>query len=108
MTQVINLTPHPITIVGQTGETLRVYPKAETPARVTVKTVPAEPLADGTPTVRTEFGTVQDLPEPTENTFFIVSQIVKSACLDRQDLLVPAELFRDGNGTILGCKSLSR
>ena len=40
--------------------------------------------------------------------FYIVSQLVKNALPDRTDLLVPAEVVRDGNGNIIGCKSLGR
>ena len=39
-------------------------------------------------------------------TFYIVSQLVKSALPNRSDLLVPAEMVRDEKGVILGCKSL--
>lgn len=39
-------------------------------------------------------------------TYYIVSQIVKSALPTRKDLLVPAEVVRDENGNIVGCKSL--
>ena len=39
-------------------------------------------------------------------TFYIVSQLVKSALPNRSDLLVPAEMVRDEKGAILGCKSL--
>ena len=39
-------------------------------------------------------------------TFYIVSQLVKSALPNRSDLLVPAEMVRDEKGAIIGCKSL--
>ena len=39
-------------------------------------------------------------------TFYIVSQLVKSALPNRSDLLVPAEMVRDEKGAILGCRSL--
>ena len=39
-------------------------------------------------------------------TFYIVSQLVKSALPNRSDLLVPAEMVRDEKGMIIGCKSL--
>lgn len=33
---------------------------------------------------------------------------VKNACPVRKDLLVPAEVVRDADGNIVGCKSLGR
>lgn len=40
--------------------------------------------------------------------YYIVSQLVKSALPDREDLLVPAEVVRDEQGHIIGCRSLGR
>ena len=37
--------------------------------------------------------------------YYIVSQLVKTANSDRKDLLVPAEVVRDNNGSIIGCRS---
>jgi hypothetical protein len=46
-------------------------------------------------------------PDTCELThYFIVSQLIKSAFPDRHDLLVPAEVVRDSDGNIIGCKSL--
>jgi hypothetical protein len=39
-------------------------------------------------------------------TYYIVSQLVKSALPHRFDLLVPAEIVRNSAGIIIGCKSL--
>ena len=36
--------------------------------------------------------------------FYIVSQMVKNALPERKDLLVPAEIVRDNDGRIVGCK----
>ena len=103
----INKTPHPVTIVNEASEVIRVIAPEGEPIRLTAKIVAAEPI-DGVPTSRTEFGEAENLPAPQPGTFFIVSQIVKNACLDRRDLLVPAEVVRDANGVIVGCKSLGR
>ena len=42
----------------------------------------------------------------TPSTYYIVSQLIKSALPKRVDLLVPAEVVRDDNGNIIGCRSL--
>ena len=57
------------------------------------------------PFTRTKYGST-DLPEQEENTYFIVSQIVKNAFPERKDLVVPAGIIRDEKGNIIGCKSL--
>ena len=38
--------------------------------------------------------------------YYIVSQLIKSAFPERNDLLVPAEVVRDSSGNIVGCRSL--
>jgi len=101
-----NLTPHPINICNNAGEVTRVI-QSEGLVRLKAVTVPAGEI-DGVPVTQTEFGQAEGLPEFQEGTFYIVSQLVKSALPDRTDLLVPAEVVRDEKGNILGCKSLGR
>lgn len=118
MTQIINMTPHSVELVEwhdnpvsgnpylvtlasfqASGETIRL--KAET-----VKVGDIE-VHEGfsVPTTKTVFSEPVGLPEYTEGTYFIVSQLVKTALPNRKDLLVPAEVVRDKDGKILGCLS---
>ena len=99
-----NLTPHPINICNNAGEVTRVF-QSEGLVRLKAVTVAAGEIY-GVKVTKTKFGQPEGLPEFQEGTFFIVSQIVKSALPSRSDLLVPAELVRDTNGNIIGCKSL--
>jgi hypothetical protein len=103
---VINMTPHGVNIVDADGNNVRTYPKGEGAIRLASRTVSAGTLDDGTPLTRTEFGEPEGLPAYETGTYYIVSQIVKSACPSRPDLLVPAEVARDAGGNIVGCKSL--
>ena len=105
---IINKTPHPVNIVSPDGTIARVYERDATLIRLKQTVVQDEPLPDGTPTSRTVFGEPEGLPERRDGVFYIVSQLVKSALPDRDDLLVPAEVVRDGEGNIIGCKSLGR
>lgn len=105
MATIINMTPHPVTIVTADGQVVNTFPKGENTIRLAVKTVAAGEL-DGVKLTKTEFGEAQGLPEFVEGTYYIVSQLVKTALSDRTDLLVPAEVVRDTNGNILGCQSL--
>ena len=111
---ILNLTPHVINVlVG--SEMVNIQPRTKKegdkevifPARLSVKTVAAEPIGN-IPTSVTVFGEPQDLPNEKEGTFLIVSQLIKNALPNRKDLLVPAEVIRDEKGNIVGCQSLGR
>ncbi len=104
MTQIKNFTPHPISICNNAGEVVRVF-QPEGLVRLRAVTVPAGEI-DGILVTRTEFGQPEGLPDFKEGTFYIVSQLVKSALPSRSDLLVPAEVVRDEKGSIIGCRSL--
>jgi hypothetical protein len=105
---IVNKTPHAVHIVDENSQVVRTYEKGDSQIRLAVKIVEDAPLVDGTPTSRTIFGEPEGLPEFQEGTFYIVSQLVKSALPERKDLLVPAEVARDEKGNIVGCKSLGR
>lgn len=99
-----NYTPHPVHIIGSNGTT--TIPNSGL-IRLKATTVADESI-DGIPTSRTVFGEPEGLPAYQEGTFYIVSQLVKSALPERADLLVPAEVVRDEAGNIIGCRSLGR
>ena len=107
----VNLTPHPITIVDAEGKVIQsIDPDRSRPLpRVTettsqVGTVMLFGIVEF-PILAKNFGQVQNLPEPCEGTYFVVSALVASAAR-REDLLVP-NTVRDENGQILGCNSFS-
>lgn len=104
---IINLTPHPVNIVDDSGEIVHTYQKSETMIRLSQTVQKSDPI-DGVPTTITNFGDPEGLQQYKEGTFYIVSQLVKSALPERMDLLVPAEVVRDDQGNIIGCKSLGR
>jgi hypothetical protein len=108
MKNIVNTTPHGVNIVTPCGEILNVYPKGDVPVRLSMSTTPCEALSDGTPTTQTRFGGVSGLPDETDDTMYIVSQMVRDALPERRDLLVPAQVVRDEKGTIIGCQSLGR
>jgi hypothetical protein len=105
MENIINMTPHPVTILDADNNVIHVFPKGNTMIRLSVSTVEAGSVGNVKLT-KTVFGEPVGLPDFREGIFYIVSQLVKNACSDRTDLLVPAEVVRDANGNILGCKSL--
>lgn len=109
--QLVNLTPHKITIIGTDGETVREIAPSGTIARA-ASVVVDDGSVDGVPIVRTTFGQVEGLPEPDSETMYIVSSLTVSAARrsDRttEDLLIPGRMVRDSEGVILGCQALSR
>lgn len=104
MTNIINLTPHTITI-GKGTETIEIKPSGTIP-RVSVKTIPAGEV-NGIPLFRNEYGEVVDLPPAKDGTLLVVSGLLKSACPERSDLVVPAKQIRDEQGRIIGCEGLA-
>jgi hypothetical protein len=105
MKKIINLTPHAINFVGEAGDIIKTVEPSGQLARVSTKTVVRGDI-DGIPITETEFGEVEGLPEPREDTIFIVSSLVAQRCWERQDVFIPNESVRDEKGRIIGCKSL--
>jgi hypothetical protein len=106
--EIINKTPHEVVLLDPLGNVILTFPKADSLIRLSSTTVRDEPLTVllNCPISRTVFGNPIGLPEQQVGIFYIVSQLVKSALPDRADLLVPAEMVRDENGNIKGCRSL--
>ena len=107
----INLTPHEINLITEeftqnfppSGEVARV---AQVPVGGEDISIPGEKIV--VPTVRMEYGELKGLPEPVDETYFIVSGVVQSAAPERKDLLAPGEQFRDKDGRVIGCCNFKR
>lgn len=99
MVNLVNLTPHEITLQAHDGQR-HIIPPSGTVARVAsvpgeLREIPGVPVPVADPTT---FGKVENLPDPQSGTFFIVSAMVASA-LDgsrSDDVLVPGTGPRDG------------
>ena len=106
--EIINLTPHALTFVGESS--LVVKPSGQV-ARVACRTVQVGSVSCGgidIPLTATEYGEVEGLPEPSENTIYIVSLLVAQRCRERRDVFIPNESVRDEQGRIVGCRSIGR
>jgi len=107
----INLTPHPIQI-WDSDKNVIVYQATKPSARCTEEFEEIGIIEDENDNwIRIgelSYNQVYNLPEPQENTFYIVSVLVAQSCPDRTDLLVPYDLVRNENGSITGCRSLVR
>jgi hypothetical protein len=108
--QIINLTPHAIVIFDDDGETSADFPPSGIIARAAETSVLVGNV-NGVPTKRKTFGEVTDLPEPTPNTYLVVSALAglaaKAGGRDCADLLLTADPVRDEGGRIIGCRSFA-
>ena len=101
----INKTPHPIVIRLESGDI--TIPATLPAARVAVQNVEHLPV-DGIPVSAQVFGAVENLPESTTDTWYIVSVIVASELPERHDLLRPdsgPDAIRE-NGQIVAVRRL--
>ena len=92
MSEVVNLTPHPITIrLGNDAKSDVTFAPSGTIARVAEKTVkPTRNEVFGFPVAgKTVFEAVVNLPEPKEGVIYIVSGVV-AANVSRPDVFSPA------------------
>lgn len=106
--QLVNLTPHPITIYSPTG--IHTIPTSGQLARVRTTSTPAGELG-GVAIVRPTYGAIEGLPEPDNSTVYIVSGLVLSALASsgsqRSDVVAPGTgpqdgAIRDGSNRIAG------
>lgn len=105
--QVINLTPHAINVLrDESLEVLEIYPPSGDVARVKV-TTREWGYMDGIPTVQNVYGDPEGLPEPQDDTVYLVSLMVLSA-VTRPDVFAPdtgaQSVIRDVAGNILGVR----
>ena len=103
MEKIKNLTPHPIRIILPDGDIV-FQPEGLVRLKAEVGVVGR---VGEIPLTRTVFGEPEGLPKKETGVLLIVSQIVKNALPDRDDLVSPGEVVRDEDGNIVGCKSLT-
>lgn len=105
MINLVNLTPHAINIVN-TDDSTTTIPVSGKIARVDSTVVNIGSIND-IPLVRTVFGNVIDLPDPVDDTIYIVSTMVLNRVPDRLDVVSPANLVRDDSGLVVGAGALT-
>lgn len=108
MSKLINLTPHSITIVGADGAEIMTLPSAGNARLGENKIVDDTVITDDgvVPTGTISYATGKDIPEPQDDTFYIVSTLTALGVSGREDFLSPADFVRDENGRIFGCRAL--
>lgn len=103
--ELINKTPHDITILNEDGEVVRVIGPTGEAWRLQEE-VHFSHYEDGVPVTESRY-TCIDLPPEKENVAYIVSQLFINSYPHRRDLRVPAQVIRTGS-KIMGCLSLGR
>ena len=110
MTNIINLTPHKISIVNEEGDVIKVFESAGV-ARAAQNDVQIGML-EGIPIIETTFGEPVDLPEYSQGTYYIVSALTaKAASLSgrsTRDLFLTGKTVRNRDGQIIGCQALAK
>lgn len=105
--RIVNLTSHELTFVGDDGTVVaRIQPSGSVARVASVSKKVGE--IDGIPVFSTEFGEVVNLPEPEADTIYVASTLVAQTATKagRTDVFSPADLVRDSEGNVVGCKGL--
>jgi hypothetical protein len=103
----VNLTPHDV-VIRQNKEDI-IIPRSGVVARVKETEIYTETV-DGVQVTDIRYDKTLNLPEPEENTYYIVSVVVAYANKDRNDLVFPDGLnaYRDERGQIVAVPGLRR
>jgi hypothetical protein len=102
MVNIINLTPHTINIISSNAP---LSIPSTGLARVAVTNYVTGDV-NGITLYGQQYGEVEGLPEPAEDTLYVVSAIVRAAVPDRLDVASPGELVRNEAGQPIGCRGL--
>ena len=107
--KVVNCTPHDVNLITEKGNI--TFPRSGIIPRLTEQQVKINSINSNgieIDIMKKSFLEPEGLPEPQENTIFIVSALVAGAAKDRDDLVIPNDTIRDDQGRIIGCKNLAR
>ena len=96
---IVNLTPHSINFLDESSRPILVARAKQT--RTLCGTIA------GIPVNQCAYGTVQGLPEPAEETIYVVSAITAQACPEREDVYIVDDSVRDSNGRVIGVRALA-
>lgn len=103
LANIINLTPHEVTVVGADGDIMMRIPASGQVARCSA-TRSIVGKINGIPVTKVVMGEIEGLPEPDGDTVYIVSRVVAEAAKGkRDDLIIPDDSIRDEEGRIIWC-----
>lgn len=111
--KIVNLTPHPVAIVGDNGQAVRTIDPSGPMVRVETTTRTAEPIEEIS-VGEVSYGELAGLPDPEEDTVYLVSVLALQVAhrQGRKDVFSPdtgpESAVRDDKGMIIGVKRLMR
>jgi hypothetical protein len=101
----INLTPHAIVVINSSNEEVNFAPSGQI-ARVSSDSVESSPIGEFSVT-KNIYGEVENLPDPQEGVYLIVSGMVLSHCKHRGDVFAPrtdGSAIRNDKGHIIAAR----
>ena len=119
MSKFVNKTPHEVVVVvpgvnpeGDEWVQSVSYAPEGPAARVSVSHCECDTVsvfeggfAVEVPVFQEQFGQVENLPDPVEDTFYVVSRVVAEAVRGkRNDVVYPTKFVRDDDGKVVGCE----
>lgn len=104
MKEIINMTPHDITIFMDNGNEHHLPSKGS--FRISSTTKYVEMFGDVQIT-ETIFGEATNLPKFKQDRYYIVSSILCRKYPERKDFLIVNQTLRNNKGQVKGCQSLS-
>lgn len=109
--KIINLTPHAVTLIAGDEEIKFESQGVARAKQVETAAGEMEICGQVVSTVRMEYGEPEGLPEPKAGVYYIVSYITTMAAKANgrgtNDLLMTADLVRNEEGQIVGCRKFS-
>lgn len=104
---IINLTPHAINFLREDNSVLATIKPSGTIARAS-QTREKVGNIDGIAVNQCSYGAVTGLPNPQDDTIYLVSALTAQACRDRNDVFITDDAVRDDVGRIIGCRAIAR
>lgn len=109
MAEIVNLTPHNLSVLDDSDHPLITFARTSQVARVREVSTPGPVLLVGetaVPLLQVRYAEeIIGLPGRTDGVFHLVSRVTAAAS-DRDDLLFPHDEVRNAEGQIIGCRAL--
>ena len=104
---IVNLTPYKVVIVkGEYNTPFVTIEPSGTVASISYEETTLGEF-EGIPILKKEYGEVEELPEPKDDTIYIVSHTIAQLVPERKDVFIPGKSVSDNMGRIVGCKCLT-
>ena len=107
MAKIVNCCKHDVEICDEYGNIIKVYKPSGYVARLAHRQKFVDDI-DGIPVKVRENKRIVGLPEPEEDTFYIVSNIVMENCSYRRDIISCGGKYYNDDGSLRGWTAFER